>query len=407
MAVLLEDKVKTLLSRHGLRVPNGVIIAGADEIPVAAAEVGFPAVVKALLPIGKKGKAGAIRFVTDEAAMASAVDKLVGQTFRGFRAEAVLVEAKEPIAQELFVSFNFDALLRGPVVLMGTAGGVDVEEAVAANPDAFARVALDLAAEPEAAFFAAEWERLGLPPDRALRAGEATATAYTVFRRYDARILEINPLALDAEGAPTAVGALTDIDDDALFRQPEIAEWVEYGSARLGRSPTPLERRLLDLSAKERSGSIRFMEIQGGDLGVLFSGGGCSLWVTDHIIDGGGKPATYFDTTTPSETMLRTLFEGVLQIPGLRGLVFGSNIINLARIETRVRILIETLEKLEIDLERFPVVLRMAGPGEEEARKTASRLPHLEYFGDEVTLEEALDRFLEKVELARARSAAE
>jgi succinyl-CoA synthetase beta subunit len=143
--------------------------------------------------------------------------------------------------------------------------------------------------------------------------------------------------------------------------------------------------------------------LEGGNLGCLLSGGGCSLWSADHIIDRGGRPATYYDATTPNETMLRALFEGVLQIPGLRGLVFGSNIINLARIESRVRILVEALEASQLDFERFPVVLRMAGPGEEEARRTASRVPHLEYYGDEVTLEYALDRFVDRVKQVEAR----
>ncbi|MGV6874846.1 ATP-grasp domain-containing protein [Pseudochelatococcus sp. B33] len=402
MAPLLENRIKGLLGQHGMRVPKGVTISSVDEAPSAARTIGFPSVVKALVPIGKKGKAGGVRFPEDEAALRACTQALLGETIRGFRADSVLVEVKAPIVDELFLSFNFDGLLRGPVLLMGTLGGVDVEEAVLDRPDAFARVPLDVTQEYDADFFIDKWKQLGLDAGKSAAAGAATAAAYEVFRRYDVRVLEINPLAIDADGEAVAVGALMDVDDDSLFRQPELSEWVEYGSGRLGRLPTPLEREILHLNATEPSGSLRFMELD-GDLGLLISGGGCSLWSADHIIDGGGRPATYFDATVPTEKMWRTLFRGVLSLPRVRGLMFGSNIINLTPIVTRVRYLVETIEELNIDTEAFPVVLRMAGAGEEEAREIAKRIPHLQYYGDEVTLDQALDAFLAAVEKAKAK----
>jgi succinyl-CoA synthetase beta subunit len=403
MAALLENRTKELLARHGLQVPHGIVVANDEDVVRRAGAVRFPAVAKALIPIGKKGKAGAVRMVAGAGELRAACDGMIGLEFRGFRTDAVLVEDREEIEDELFLSFNFDGLLRSAVVVLGRLGGVDVEEEAVAHPDAFEKIPLDLTRELTADDLAQRWQRLGLSAAKAEAAARATEQAFEAFRTYDARVLEINPLAIRPDGACVAIGTLMDIDDEALFRQPELSDWVEYGSSRLGRQPTPLERKLLDLNARSKSGSLRFMEFPGGDLGCLLSGGGCSLWSTDHIIDQGGQPATYYDATTPSEDMLRALFEGVLAIPGLRGLVFGSNIINLARIESRVAILIETLEKMNIDLERFPVVLRMAGPGETEARRTAARLPHVEYYGDEVTLDYALDRFVERVNAAKEK----
>jgi succinyl-CoA synthetase beta subunit len=403
MAPLLENRIKGLLERHGIKVPKGVTVSSVDEVPVAAKAIGFPSVVKALVPIGKKGKAGGVRFPRDEEELRTYAQALLGESIRGFKTESLLVEGKASIVDELFLSFNFDGVLRGPVLLMGTAGGVDVEEAVLANPNAFASVPLDVTKDYDAEFFAQKWADLGLDAKKSAAAGEATANAHEVFRRYDVRVLEINPLAIDANGEAVAVGALLDVDDDSLYRQPELSEWVEYGSGRLGRLPTPLERTIQHLNATEPSGSMRFMELD-GDLGVLISGGGCSLWSADHIIDGGGRPATYYDGTVPTETMWRTLFRGVLSLPRVRGLMFGSNIINLTPIVTRVRYLIETLEEMNIDAERFPVVLRMAGSGEEEAREVAKRIPHLQYYGDDVTLDQALDAFLAAVEKVKARN---
>jgi succinyl-CoA synthetase beta subunit/citryl-CoA synthetase large subunit len=406
MAALLEDKTKLLLSRRGLAVPTGVALRAGEELATAMSALSFPVVVKALIPIGKKGKAGAVRMAANAAELAQTVDAILGHTFRGFLAEAVLIESCEQIVDELFLTITFDSRQRGAIMVLGRQGGVDVEEAALTHPEAFARLPVDLAVDPTPGSFTVHWQQLGLSAEQAISAGAATEQALNTFRQCDARVLEINPLGLTLDGRCLAIGTLMDIDDDALYRQPEVSQWAEYGSSRMGRPATPLERRLLDLDAKSQSGSVRFMELAGGDIACLLSGGGCSLWSTDHVIDQGGKPATYYDATTPSEEILRTLIEGVVSLPGVRGLVFGSNIINFTRIDARVKLVIDILETLGLDLQRFPVVMRMAGAGEDEAREAAARLPYLEYYGADVTLEFALDRIVERVKDVQSRSPA-
>lgn len=397
MAALLEDKTKELLARQGLAIPAGISVSEASGLARAQERVGFPAVVKALIPIGKKGKAGAVRMVDDAAALRMAFDTIVGSSYYGFEAQAVLVERREAIEEELFLSITFDSLARGAMMVIGRLGGVDVEDAAAEHGGAFARRPFDVDAPLDDESLVEHWRSVGLNADAAHSAARATAQALAAFVKYDARMLEINPLGVMRDGRCVAIGTLMDIDDDALFRQTELGDCVQYGSSRMGRPATALERRLLDLDAASQSGSVRFMELDGGDIGCLLSGGGCSLWSTDHVIDCGGKPATYYDATTPSEEILHVLITGVISMPGVRGLIFGSNIINFARIDARVRLVVDIIESIGLDLQKFPVVMRMAGAGEDDARKAAARLPHLEYYGAEVTLEYALDRIVARV----------
>lgn len=397
VAPLLEDQVKQLLAEVGVATPRGRVITSVEEIDEVVAELGLPLVAKARIPIGKKGKAGAVRFCESKESLAEAVDDLIGGVFRGFPCESVLVEEAVPIEHELFLSMTFDGLAKSPILLMSALGGVDIEEVAEENPDAVVKLPVKLSEGVSAEQAADQWRNLGLAEADAIAAGEATAKIWTLFCRADAQMIEVNPIALDGKGGASAVGALLDVDDESLFRHPEFAEFTQYGAGRAGRPPTVLERELFELNTTEKSGSIRFMEFPDGEVGSLVFGGGCSMFSTDQMIDSGVRPATYYDATSPSPTMLRALFSGVLSMPGLKGLIFGANIINLFPIKERLQILVEVINEMNIDLSKFPVVVRLAGTGEEEARELAAATPGLVYFADEVTIEYAIDHFLELV----------
>lgn len=397
MAALLEDQAKQLLAEAGVATPRGIVVASASELDEVVARLGLPLVAKARIPIGKKGLAGAVRFCRTRDELGEALEHLVGNEFRGFPCTDVLIEEAVSIEQEVFLSLTFDGLVKAPILLLSAFGGVEIEEIAAERPDVVARIPIRLSAGISEDEATRHWRQLGLEDAAAKAAGEATARIWELFRSADAQVIEVNPIALDSEGRAVAVGALLDVDDEALFRHPEFADWTEYGAGRAGRPPTPLERELYELNTKEKSGSIRFMELPDGEVGSLVFGGGCSMFSTDQMIDAGVRPATYYDATSPSPNMLRALFSGVLSMPGVKGLIFGANIINLFPIKERLQILIDVIKELEVDLEKFPVVVRLAGTGQEEAKELAASVPGLVYFADEVTIEYAIDRFLELV----------
>ncbi|MEX2375680.1 MAG: ATP-grasp domain-containing protein [Dehalococcoidia bacterium] len=397
MAPLLEDQVKQLLGQAGIVTPRGRVVASTSELDDVIAGLGLPLVAKARIPIGKKGKAGAVRFCRTREDLTEALHGMIGHAFRGFTCSDVLIEEAVPIEQELFVSLTFDGLAKSPVLLLSALGGVDIEEVALANPESVAKIPVKSSVGVSTEAATGYWQQLGLDDAAAATAGEATSRIWQAFCASDGQMVEVNPLALDANGRAVAVGALFDVDDEALFRQPELAGWVEYGAGRAGRPPTPLERELFELNTKEKSGSIRFMELPDGEVGSLVFGGGCSMFSTDQMVDAGVRPATYYDATAPSPNMLRALFTGVLSMPGLKGLIFGANIINLFPIKERLQILVDVIRDLGIDLEAFPVVVRLAGTGQEEARELAASMPGLVYFADEVTVEYAIDHFLELV----------
>jgi succinyl-CoA synthetase beta subunit len=391
MAPILEHQAKRLLADVGIATPSShVVLPGGSMEGVPQ----LPVVVKALVPVGKKGKHGAIRRCTTASQLSDSVHELSSAVVRGFPSQGVIVEELVPIASECFLSFTFDGGVGGPVLIASAHGGVDIEEVADRDPKLIVQIPIDPIDGLTQKRAEMIWLDLGLVADDAASVAVATARAWQAFVEFDCTLLELNPLAITETGEVVAVGALVSIDDEALFRHPELARVATYGSGRFGRPATALESEILEIISDGKNGTVRFMELPDGDFINLIQGGGCSLISTDQMYDLGGHPATYFDTTAPSDHLMRTLFRRLLGRDGMRGLVFGFNIASLASVDRRFEILVEVLEEMEIDTTEFPVVVRLAGTGQDRAREIAKRMPGLEYYADECTIEEAIDRFM-------------
>lgn len=390
MVAVPEPLAKRLLKLSGMSTPRGSAARSVAEAEAVSRDLGLPLMAKAVIAAGKKGKFGAVKHVTTMGSVATEVAALLGATFRGYQCDEVLLEEFVDIKKELFVSIMFDELGRCPLLLLSAKGGVDVED----ERDSIVSIPIAYKAGIHEGSVTDAWLSQGLSASEASAAAKATVLAYEAFKRYDATLLEINPMAITAAGI-VAVGVLMAVDDGALFRQPEIAEYVLAGSGRFGRSPNPLETHLLEAAAKYDRGSIRFMAFPGGDLGSLIWGGGASLYAADLIIDAGGRLANYYDASSPDPELEKEVIRSVLRIPGLRGLIFGSNILSHRPVVARMQRLVEVLLEENIDATKFPVVAHLNGTGAEEARKIAATVPGLNYLGADGDLDDAIDRFVE------------
>ena len=218
---LTEDAAKLLLSSRSISIPAGFSAASPTEAWDAAERLGGESVVKALVAAGRRGKANAVRSVGSGAAAAAAAADLLGRDVAGLRVERVYVERKVRIASELYVSFAFGAI--GPQIVLSRHGGVEIEETFAREPDAVIRAELDLRHGLQIWDAMALWERAGVESAHLPKLSATTVQLFEAFRASDALMLEINPLALDDSGAPTVVGAMVEVDDNASFRHPEWA----------------------------------------------------------------------------------------------------------------------------------------------------------------------------------------
>jgi succinyl-CoA synthetase beta subunit/citryl-CoA synthetase large subunit len=373
------------------------VAASPAEAAAAAKKLGGRAVIKALVPTGKRGKAGAVAFVSSPEEARSEAARILALTVRHFPVNRLLVMEALDIRREFFLSITFDPTRKCPLVLFSATGGVDIEEIVSERPDQLFELPVDILRGLDADACARFAGSAGLEGDIARQCGRAVHAAYRMFCECDCRTLEINPLAELTNGKIIAAAGVAVLDEQALFRHPELAEKLSEEQGNGWRPLTDLEREVREIDAIDPHVSmIRFSEL-GGDIGFMISGGGYGLCSFEQILREGGKPATTFDITPgPFEEKMYRTVKAVYAKSGLRGLVLSANVSNFARVDRRVAGIVRALKELDIDYDAFPVILRYDGPGAEEARTLAAEIPGLELYGAETTLEDVCRIIVER-----------
>ena len=339
MGRVLEHFAKTLLATAGIPVPLGEPASTADEAQFAADRLGGNVVVKALVPTGRRGKAGAVKRVNSPEDAFRAADSLLGTMVGTYPVRQILIEQCVSIEREFYLSLTIDRDTARPRVLVSSIGGIEIEEIVRGNPDALGSTnLLPSVGLPE--FQARQiWRRAGIGGSLLPRLGALTSKLYRVFHDLDAYLLEINPLAVTESGELVAVGAMLAIDDASLFRHPDLRDVVQAGTEKVWRPLTPREEEVNAINAAEPyRGSARYLELDGGDIGFLCGGGGASLVLFDSLVAAGGKPANYAEFGgNPTESKVAGLARVVLSKPGVRGLFVAHNITNNTQVDVVAR----------------------------------------------------------------------
>lgn len=398
MGRILENHSKQLIRQAGVHAPNSEAVTTAEQAAAAFDRLGGPVVLKALVPIGKRGKAGLIRFAQTAEGAAREAGELLTSTASGFAVESVLVEEKVDIAAEWYVSITIDKARRAPVIIASTAGGVDVEQLSREAPQKVLRRHIDPVLGLRD-FQAKEiWNELGVGGPLLARASAILVNLYRAFERYDAYMLEINPLAVTPEGQVVAAACVMSVDDAAMYRHPELRDVVQMGSERAWRPLTENEKKMVEVNeADPYRGTARYTEMDGGDIGFLCGGGGGSLLSFDALIGFGGHPANYTEVGgNPSEEKVFGLTRGILGKPGVKGLFVAHNITNNTQVDVLARGIVRALADLGVDLASFPVVVREAGVNDAAAKVIFTKAG-IEYYGDDKTISEAACRMVERM----------
>jgi len=338
-----------VLAPASIAVPRGVLCRSPEEAQAAFNAVGR-CVVKAQVPAGKRGKAGGI-CKADTAEEAAAMTRaILGMSIDGYAVEKVLVEERAEIAREFYAAVLTDFAARRPLILFSTEGGMDIEEAAAAHPDAIRRHSLDIDEDFDAA--AARHMLAGLALGGAeAKIADVLAALYKIYRERDAELIEINPLALLRDGRIVALDCKFTLDDSAIFRQGELAA----AGAR--------EK----LSALERRGAeagLKFIEL-GGNVGVLANGAGLTMTTMDAIAHFGGKPVNFLEIGGEAYTKAEAGLGLVLAAGNVKSLVInfcGA----FARTDVMAGGVVKAWEKLTPTI---PVFFSIHGTGEDEAVK--------------------------------------
>ncbi len=289
---LHEYQAKELLARYGVAVPRGRVAATAAEAARAAAELDGPVVVKAQAHTGARGKAGGIKLAENPQAARAAAEEMLGGRLvtnqtgpAGLPVDAVLVEERVAIARELYLSVVIDNAAGMPMVIASAAGGMEIEQVAADNPEQIYRQHVDPTCGLQPFQARALAFATGLDGELLAPAVRLIDSLVGAFDGSDASMIEINPLVVTETGALLAGDAKFDVDDNALFRQPELDRLRDRG-----------QEAARELEAHD-AGIDNYVKLD-GDIGCLVNGAGLAMATMDAIKLAGGEPANFLDIGT-------------------------------------------------------------------------------------------------------------
>jgi succinyl-CoA synthetase beta subunit len=381
MARLHEHQGKALLKEAGLLVPEGGPASTPEQAEEIACRLGRPAAVKAQVWTTGRFKAGGIRFADSPAQARAEAATLLGSRLKGFLVEKVLVEERLKIAREYYAGVIVDASckVRAPVVVFSASGGVDVESVPA---DRIARRAVDIfrgLSPDDAREMVAS---LGVPEPHREPLARAVASLYGVFRRYDARSAEINPLVVTEDGRVVAADCRVSIDDASVARHPELGILVPRESDT---APTALDVAGWKIEESDYRGISFFAQMapdtrEGGFIGYHAIGGGGALLAADTLVRHGLKLANYAETSgNPTAVKVCRTAQLILSQPGLDGYALMGAVLASQDQWHHAHGLVKAFRETLRDRPGFPVVVLIAGNKEEEAleilREGLSTLP--------------------------------
>jgi succinyl-CoA synthetase beta subunit len=378
---LYEYQGKQLFKQFGIPVSEGRLATTPDEARQAAEELGGPVVVKAQVLTGGRGKAGGVKLADDPAEAEQKAKDIIGLDIRGHVVEKVWIETASDIAKEYYLSVTFDRGAKQPLFMFTTQGGVEIEEVAANDPDALVRLHVD----PLEGYQPWIARRLVYGAGVA-DAGEQkqiadiVAKLYRCFVESDAMLAEINPLIVTPDGEVKALDSKFTVDDSALYRHADIAEFRDTSAA------DPLES-----FAREKG--VTYVKLD-GEVGILGNGAGLSMSTVDVVVVAGGRPANFCDLGGggSAEGVVDAL-EVITRDPQVKSIffnIFGG----ITRGDEVARGILEALDRMKIET---PIVVRLDGTNAEEGRAilAAAAPPNLYV---EPTM---LDAARKAVELAR------
>ena len=366
MARLHEHQGKAILAKAGVRIPRGKAARTAQEAAEIARGLGAPVVVKVQAWTTGRAAAGGVAFAdTPEQAQQHAA-RMLAMKFGSFPVSEVLVEEKLALRQELFVSFSIDDRARSPVLLLGVGGGSGVEE----RAKSIRRIACDVRSGP---VNVADMDAALAPlaPAERKAASETIRKLFEVARDNEARSLEINPLAITADGAIVAADCRITIDDYAVFRHPEHG--IEI-ARELDHPPTELEKIAYQIEQEDHRGTFFFAQMNvtagaGGEarglVGFHGAGGGGSMMSMDAITAQGFTIANFCDVSgNPPSAKVYRAARIILAQRGLIGYFgSGSGVANQEQFWSAYG-LAKAFWEMDLDI---PAVIRLGGNTEDRA----------------------------------------
>ena len=284
-----EYQAKEILDRYGVPTPRAEVASTPAEAREIASRIGGRVVVKAQVHAGGRGKAGGVRLVDTPEQAGEVAGSLLGTRLitkqtgaAGVPVEKVMIAETLDIRDELYLSIMVDGDIGAPVVMASTEGGMEIEEVAENAPEKIFRVAGDPLIGLTAYHARDIALALGVPPESVRATTKLITDLYRVFTDNDCSLVEINPLVVTEDNRVVALDAKITLEDDALFRHPDLAE------LRDANQQDPLERRA-------DAADLSYVKLDGGRVGCMVNGAGLAMATMDITKTAGANPANFLD----------------------------------------------------------------------------------------------------------------
>ena len=379
---LHEHQAKRVFADAGIPVPDSRLASTVEEVTDAVEEIGYPAAVKAQVHVGGRGKAGGIEIATSAEEAREAAESILGMDLKGYTVEQVLVEAGVDFETELYVGVTMDRGEGEPVAMVSTEGGVDIESVAEETPERIAREHVDPAFGLHPFQARKVVYEAGIPRDVAGDVASVLSTLYDLYESSDAADVEINPVMVTGDREVVAADAVMNVDEDALFRQPELAEMEEEAAGD-------------DLEAKANEYGFDYVRLS-GNVGIIGNGAGLVMTTLDLVDHYGGSPANFLDIGGGAKAeRVTNALEMVFADENVDSVVFNifGGITRGDEVATGINEALRRFDEIP-----KPVVVRLAGTNAEEGMEILNE----DLVQVEGTLEDAVQRAVENAQEVEA-----
>jgi succinyl-CoA synthetase beta subunit len=379
---LHEYQSKQIFAKYGIPIPKGRVAATAAEAKQIAEELGGRVVIKSQVLVGGRGKAGGIRLAKNPEAAEELATQILAMEIKGLPVRKVLVDEAANIDSEIYLGITNDRAARKPVLMASAAGGVEIEEVARETPEKIVRVHIDPLLglrDYQARDIAAG---IDLPREQWRVFSQISNGLWNAYQNCDATLAEINPLVLTEENRLLAVDGKMVLDDNALFRHPDLAEMRDLDVE----APSEIEARKYGLS---------FIKLD-GTIGCMVNGAGLAMTTMDIIKLFGGEPANFLDIGGgASAEKVAAALRIILSDQNVKAILF--NIFGgITRGDEVAHGVLAALDEVKTHV---PMVVRLVGTNAEEGLKILSD-------AEMVTAETLVDAAKKAVEIAKGGASA-
>ncbi len=348
---LHEYQSKQIFARYGIPIPKGRVAATASEAKAIAEELGGRVVIKSQVLVGGRGKAGGVKLAKDPQEAEQLAAQILGMEIKGLPVRKVLVDEAAAIDSEIYFSITNDRAARKPVMIASAAGGMEIEEVAAKTPEKIIKVHVDPLLglrDYQARDIAASMD---LPRDYWKDFGKIASGLWRAYSETDATLAEINPLVITKDKRLLAVDGKMLIDDNALFRHPDLAEMRDVDEEAASET-------------EARKYGLTFIKLD-GNIGCMVNGAGLAMTTMDIVKLFGGEPANFLDIGGGAGAdKVAAAMRIILSDPNVKAVllnIFGG----ITRCDEVARGILEAMGEIK---PRVPMVVRLVGTNAEEGR---------------------------------------